>query len=182
MQQRDMQSRSLHLFRLFSEEAEKVGARISNLFPWSSPTERSNRRNGEREAGGKGGKGGADGRREFMCLGRVKGTRVATSAANGRRTAGCNTGGEKPKPGERGEKGRRGAKGGMTRGMDALARHARVIETNSIPRIVSDARTRRGDDRPFWNQGESAVSRIREGYGRAQNPTDPLQRAGVESA
>lgn len=30
------------------------------------------------------------GRREFMCLGRVKGTRVATSAADRRRTAGCN--------------------------------------------------------------------------------------------
>lgn len=47
---------------------------------------------------------------------------------------------------QRGEKTVRKAKDGRGKceGMDAFARHAHVIETNSIPRIVSDARTRRG--------------------------------------
>lgn len=85
------------------------------------------------------------------------------------------TGGEKTETGER----RRVGRGGMTRGMDALARHARVIETNSIPRIVSDARTRRG---PFWNR-ESAVSEFEKAMreGPESDGFSPLT-AGVESA
>lgn len=71
--------------------------------------------------------GGADGRREFMCLGRVKGTRVATSAANGRRTAGCN-GWRETETGGCGEERTRGRK----RGMDAVARPARVIERDEF--------------------------------------------------
>lgn len=112
---------------------------ISNLFPWGSNRALTD---GRRQRRGDGRTGG-----EFMCLGRVKGTRVATSATDRRRRQLDAT--------------RRGRNGWQKEGRQGNAQRdalARVIETNSIPRIVSNARTRLG---PSWDR-ESAVSRTRE--------------------
>lgn len=65
-----------------------------------------------------------------MCLGRVKGTRVATSAADEQRTAGWLDATR--------------IEGGRERRETRAKGRMRVIETNSILRIVPDARGRDG--------------------------------------
>lgn len=123
------------------EEAEKVGARISDLFPWGPDRAATDCQEGG-EAGGRG---------EFMCLGRVKGTRVATSAANGRRTAGCSG------QGRQDERGNAEGDGCTCASRVASALSRQIPFPGSFP----TARARRGG--PFSGPGESAASRIREG-------------------
>lgn len=118
-----------------------------------------------------------------MCLGRVKGTRVAKRQVQrtGGGTAGCNGCWER-NGGRRREGGRGRGEGGeetATRGMDALARHAPVIETNSIPRIVSDARTRRGDR---FGTGNPRYPEFEKAMGSPESDGFSPTTAGVESA
>jgi len=86
------------------------------------------------------------------------------------------TGGGKPRPGDAERRGGGGGRGGW---MHLRVPRALSRETNSIPRIVSDARTRRG---PF-RERESAVSpdsrRLRSA---AQNPDGFPNGGCVESA
>lgn len=130
------------------EEAEKVGAWILDLFPWGPWPDSDRRKEGE-EVGKRG---------EFMCLGRVKGTRVATSAANGRRTAADAASTSR----------RRGARGnGCTCASRALSRQ--IPFSGSFP----TARARRGG--PFSGPGdrESAASPKSEKaiIGETRNPS-----------
>lgn len=125
-----------------AEEAEKVGA--GDLGSISvGPQPGINRRMETRSGGGGDGKRERDDERsgegKFMCLGRVKGTRVATSAADGRRTAGWIDATRIEGGRQRRERAR--AEGWM---------HLHVIETNSILRIVPDAR---GHDGPLLERG-----------------------------
>lgn len=87
-----------------------------------------------------------------MCLGRVKGTRVATSAANGWRTAGCS--------------GQTGRKGGMPRGSDALARRASRARYRDEFHSPDRFQRRGRDAEGRFRDRESAASQIREGYDR----------------
>jgi len=120
-----------------------------------------------------------------MCLGRVKGTRVATSAAGQtEETAGCSEEraewtaggwGDRAGTGIGGDGARRGEGGGGTRWEDGCtcARHARVLSrripfSGSFPTIVEDALA----------GAEEGEGEPRFGTGNSRHPVFPRREGG----